>query len=727
MGLLKVSPLKHLNKLVENESLEPLLGWGFRMAVAAIVPVIWGLATGNMQQASWIALTAECICWMELKGGIAQRVRVLTIATILALASGAIGSVTGNSVLISVVVMLFVGILAGLFKNLGERGNGLALCVSVLFIISNAYPTHVISDLNERLLLILIGGCWTFLVSMVFSGFMPVGQPYRRSVALIWRANAQLMAIISKGWDGASVRSNIRNIYGKETEVRTAINSSLHFYGTLADQVNKTEKEKYQLAQLRKTTALVATNLISISEEIERIKIREATPELRIKLNDTFKVMEQTLDRMAVFVVSLKAEEELLINSRLTRLKQTIAILKGHKAGDTQISSDILNRIVQLVERVIRLIEASLSRLENLGSDLPAFRSYSLVKTLLVLHPKHWLRNIRLLFNLQTNNTRYALRSALAACIGLFVYKRLQLSYGFWIPFTSLMVVQPYFTATFKKAIDRVLGTVTGGVFGWILILLPAGVYAKEIMLFFSFLFMVYFTRKRYPVAVFFITLSVVLLFDVEEEIDAKLIMVRALFTVMGAGLGIAAGFLLFPYWDRKWLPVFLSDAIQSNYQYFIATFYSKEENNWVKHKRNAETKNSNAFDSFSRYLNEPVGGKRQFLAYYQLLHHSVRITRELNNINLELEHLEEAGNSGIDDAISKIDEGEELIVQCLYWFNENVKSLKKLHPDVRIRIDETVLNTDMVNRLTIHQKVYLNKLLAELKIFHEDINHLKG
>src|SRR5690606_27351339 len=130
--------------LLQKEAFEPTLVWGLRMAIAAVVPVIWGVATDNMEAASWITLTAEAICFIELKGNFALRFRVLAAGTVLAFLFAALGSAIGANIWLSVVCMFGVGFVSGLFKNLGDRGSGLANCVYIIFIFTNAYPATTI-------------------------------------------------------------------------------------------------------------------------------------------------------------------------------------------------------------------------------------------------------------------------------------------------------------------------------------------------------------------------------------------------------------------------------------------------------------------------------------------------------------------------------------------------------------------------------------------------------
>jgi uncharacterized membrane protein YccC len=325
-----------------------------------------------------------------------------------------------------------------------------------------------------------------------------------------------------------------------------------------------------------------------------------------------------------------------------------------------------------------------------------------------------------LLFNFNTFTTRYAARAALAATIAMFIYKWFDIYKGYWLPFSVIIVLQPYFGATFRKAIERIVGTVAGGLVGGLLLKVHTGTYLNEVLLCISFVLMVYYLRRNYAIAVFIVTLNLVLLFNLEADLKPIVLYTRALATIGGCGLAVLAGFAFLPHWDKKWLPVHLANAIDRNYRYFISTFFSSGvDNDWLKHKRQTESDNSNVFDSFNRYMSEPSVKKKHYANYYQLITHNVRITRELNNIHLEQDARkgEKLGNAGSSQ--------QELINDCLQWFNKNIEMLKAIDPNINVKAlapDETYRTHFS---LTEAQELYLNKLQIELQEMYYDLEKL--
>lgn len=710
-------PYRKIERLMQAQALEPSLSWGFRMAIAAIVPLLWGVATAQQHAASWITLTAECICWVELKGSFGQRMRMLLAGTFLAMMFSIMGSVSGDLLWLSVALMLPVGFLSGLFKNLGDRGSSLALCVYVVFIITNAYPTHDVPQLKDRTVLILTGGLWSFVVSTFVVFFLPAQEPYRRSIALIWRANASLLQSIKKGWDGKALRSSIRDIYLKEKEVRAAIDSSLQLYERRAHEANNLQHEEYQLAQLRKATSLTGTQITALGEELEGIRQNDFSKKITAQLYSTLNALEDALLQMPIFVASLKKDEGLILAQKLSITNKSVAALRELSESDT-LQQIKLKRIAQLIERTIRFMEKSLQHLEFMGEDEPVYSSYTMLKTWYILHPKHWLNNSKKLFKLSGPTTRYALRTAIAASFAMLVYKWFSINHGYWLAFTAMIIVQPYFGATFKKALDRILGTITGGFVGGILVHLHTGLHLKELLIFVCSIGMVYFIRKKYAVAAFFITVNLVLLFDVEESVDNSIILMRAICTLGGAAIAIIAGFALLPDWDKKWLPIHLAKAIHSNHDYFIHSFFVPNSHAvWTNNKREAEISNSAAFDSFNRYMQEPGFAKKPYIPFYQIIMRNVHITRALNNIHLEIDTVKKAEPNPTQ-------EQDILIENCELLFAEIINSITVFYKGEN-KITSSFTPTLSHLALSTHQMFYLNKLHYELTQINKDLTDL--
>lgn len=687
------------------------------MAIAAMVPLIWGLYTGHLVEAGWVALMAECICWVELKGDFLHRLKLLAGSSVLAMFFALLGSVSGNMLWLSVILMAAVGFVSSLLKNIGNRGSGLAICVYALFIFCNAYPTEGLPELKERTILVGAGVVWNAVAALVSSLFIPAQRPYRRSIAMIWKSIAELAGTVSKGWEGLGPRSNEHDLYQKEKGIRAAIDASLDLFEKLAHESTEKDGHEHTLAQVRKAAAIAGAQMMTMTEELQGVHRRQLQRSTSIKIFTLIRAMQQTFDRLAVYTVAGEPAEELILRSRINRLYKLSAMLKNHLDEAEPEQGRHLQRFVQLAERNAKVMEAAMRHLKDIVDERSMIRSYSLMKTIFILHPKYWLRYIQILFNFSTFTARYALRSAIAAAVAMFIYKFWNIDHGYWIPFTLMIVTQTYFGATFTKARDRVIGTVAGGLVAGLFLRLPTGLYLQEALLFITFIPMVVYLRNRYSLAAFFITVNLVLLFNINRELSNTLIITRALSTVAGSAIAIIAGFALLPTWDKKYLPSYIAKAMYTNYTYFIAIAFEGEQVSWTKHKRKAESANSNAFDSFNRYMDEPSFRKKPFAIFYYIITHNIRITRELNNIQLE---------QGTEQNANKADVAKQraLLQEVLDWFNGNLSLLRTLDPegDYQVVVEQLKEQPTVLN---YHQEVYLEKLLVELKGISSDVKIL--
>jgi uncharacterized membrane protein YccC len=274
--------------------------------------------------------------------------------------------------------------------------------------------------------------------------------------------------------------------------------------------------------------------------------------------------------------------------------------------------------------------------LGKLGGEKPFYRSPSMLRLVLALHPRHWWSAVRLLVSPQSSTLRYAGRIALVSAFAMGVYHAAEIPRGYWLPLTVIVVAQPYFGATLKKARERVLGTVVGAVLGGLLLLIPTGIFLREAALAATSALMVFYARKNYSAASVFVTVTLVLVLSTTEEANVRVLLIRTLCTAAGAGLAVAAGFLLLPTWDKASLPQVMATAFAGVYDYFIVTFFGEGTDGWTAAKRRAERATATAFDALTRYLAEPGATKRTAGAHFGTLAHLVRMTHELNALHLQ-------------------------------------------------------------------------------------------
>ena len=203
--------------------------------------------------------------------------------------------------------------------------------------------------------------------------------------------------------------------------------------------------------------------------------------------------------------------------------------------------------------------------------------------------------------------------------------------FAHWLTITVALTMQPYFAATWQRLLERVGGTLLGGLLGAAVSFLPATPLAKALML--VPLSVVGFSVRQVSYGAFIACLTplVVVLFDVAVpgHSDATIAAMRFLYTVAGGVLAIGACALLWPSWEPDRLVTEIKAALRAFGAFADAGFaYSLgdgPQQTVAQARRSAGVANNNLEASLSRALQEPGRHLRPELASGLLIDAALR------------------------------------------------------------------------------------------------------
>jgi uncharacterized membrane protein (TIGR01666 family) len=170
---------------------------------------------------------------------------------------------------------------------------------------------------------------------------------------------------------------------------------------------------------------------------------------------------------------------------------------------------------------------------------------------------------------------RHALRLSLGLVVGYGILQAFHLDKGYWILLTVLFVCQPSYSATRRRLVQRMLGTFAGILIGvpvlWFFpeLHLQLGIMGLAAFLFFTQV------RSNYSAAVCFITLYVLMAFNLLDGIGFAILGPRLLDTLLGCLLSYALVAWLWPDWQYKRLPTLIANSLSANAKYLSAVLAS--------------------------------------------------------------------------------------------------------------------------------------------------------
>jgi uncharacterized membrane protein YccC len=231
---------------------------------------------------------------------------------------------------------------------------------------------------------------------------------------------------------------------------------------------------------------------------------------------------------------------------------------------------------------------------------------------------------------------RYTLRLTVLTLAGVAAFKLLDVPHGYWLPFTIVVVLQPDYGATRQRAVQRTLGTLAGSIFASAVLWCEPSARTSLAVIGASVFIFGYSVRRHYPVAIFFVTVFVVLMMEMGGTPDAAIAIERVVATALGGILAVVAAAIFWPLWERERFSPILSEALRANADYLEKLAQGLAEGVDVHDeaaalKRAAESSNAAVFASLKRMFGDPKNQREGIERAAAVANGNQRLTRIFN------------------------------------------------------------------------------------------------
>lgn len=624
---------------LERERLQPDLNRAGRCVVAFMVPILAASLWHLPIEASFAAIAAQNIAIVDVRGSYPLRLSLLlTMAAVLAGATW-LGSASTSHLFLVLGSVVFVTLAGGVWRHLSaDYGASLATASALLFLIALVQPDGAALR-HEHFLSALAGGVWGVLVQVALWPFR-AQHPRRRVVADSWLAVSDLVeAMVPQ--DGSNHQIRHRRLAERQAEVRTALDHATALL-TAAETARHPRPYLRQLEELNLAAARVATRMVAFNTAFETMMERADFAALAPSFAPIFTSLVNTTRTVALTVVSRQPSHLAACEVRLLRLGHLLQALQDRVLTQTHQSADsaqlgfILRQIADLLPATQQALRATIDR----ADEHTAF-------SVELFDLQTWtLRPLASTLNLQWRSDRtlirFIARSMVLQLIGVFVFKFFGLARGYWFPLTMLVVLQPDYGATRMRAGQRVVGTLVGGILASVLLWLPLppamllGAMAITIAGF------AFWLKRNYTVAVFFITLFVVLVTETSTKITIAFTLERLAATAAGGILALLAAHLFWPVWERQRLPALLAQGLRASRE-FVRVLGDRLADGGsfdaeaIAAKRAVEVSNSIVFTSLQRMSGDPQNQQASIETAAALANGNQRLTRALTVVAVHL------------------------------------------------------------------------------------------
>jgi uncharacterized membrane protein YccC len=226
------------------------------------------------------------------------------------------------------------------------------------------------------------------------------------------------------------------------------------------------------------------------------------------------------------------------------------------------------------------------------------------------LAPPDALPSLRDVLSRDSAELRHALRVALVATAAQLLATALRLERSYWVTVTAIIVLQPHAVNTVRRALQRVGGTVIGGIAAAVIARLVHHGSVLVPLLFVMASVGVALRRINYAVFAALITPVFVLLAEVNAG-NAHLTRVRVLDTVLGGALALVGAMALWPTRDLDRMPSLVAAVLRANQAYLEAILGGKPPAAVVAARRRIGLATANAEAALQRLIGEAAPAAR--------------------------------------------------------------------------------------------------------------------
>ncbi len=283
---------------------------------------------------------------------------------------------------------------------------------------------------------------------------------------------------------------------------------------------------------------------------------------------------------------------------------------------------------------------------------------------------------------------RHAIRMSVVLCAGYAFIQFTGMHHGYWILLTSLFVCQPNYNATRRRLALRIIGTLAGILLGLPILYFVPSLEGQLILIVISGVLFFAFRTVQYAHATMFITLLVLLCFNLLGE-GYEVAAPRVYDTLLGCAIAWAAVSFIWPDWKFRQLPMVVSKTLNADCRYLDAILvqYHQGKDNSLPYRiarRDAHNSDAELASVISNMAADPKADKTLQEAAFRLLCLNHTLLSYISALGAHRERLENTAvldllNDAVcyvDDALHQAPQDNQRVAQALSALSNRIQAL---------------------------------------------------
>ncbi|HWJ90682.1 MAG TPA: FUSC family membrane protein [Flavisolibacter sp.] len=646
---------------------------GFRAAFAILLPALAGSYLGFFDAGLTISLGAMCASLTDAPGPVLQRRNGMLFCMAFAFLVSIATSFAQANVVTMGIEIAVVSFFFSMFNVYGSRATSVGNAAILVMILTMDKPVEG-QEILPHAFLIFGGGLYYLGLSLLLHTI----RPYRIAQRALGDCIREIAVYLSIKADFYDVNSDLAANYRRLVAQQVVVNEK---QDAVRELFFKTRRIVEESTPDGRRLVLTFVETVDLFEDITASyydydllrKQFQHTGALEL-IEASLKKTVRELDAIGVAIQANAAfHAGFDYDAELRDLKSNIDLITKNDSAN----SIVLKKILVNLRRMLNELKAIR---EYFGGEMTSGRErldHAHFVSHQSLDPRIFWNNL----SLQSSVFRHSLRVTIA-CVAGFIIARV-LAYGhhsYWVLMTIAFMLKPAFSLTKQRNIERIVGTLAGGVIGvLILVFIPN----KSVQFAFMVVFMIAtysFMRIQYLLMVICTTPYILILFSFLGTAYRSVAQERIFDTVLGCAIAFSASYFLFPSWESGQLKTYMNGIVKANANYLekILKALCGNQVTMLEYKlarKDVYLNSANLSAAFQRMLSEPKSKQRnseqvhQFVVLSLILYSNIAtvatslIGKEPRNHDPKLIRSVKRSLSLLAQIVEKID-GKPVVIQ---------------------------------------------------------------
>lgn len=539
---------------------------GLRITLGVLLPSLIFYQLDLLPIGLTISLGAFCVSIADNPGPVLHKRNGMLFCNVFVFLTAVLtGFVNQNPIMVGLEIVILC-FFYSMFSVYGNRASSIGTAALLTMILTIDDNVIVSSGVWRHALCILTGGVWYMLLSLLFSQI----QPYRLAQQALGECIREISVFVRIKADFYDQGTDYDENYKKLVAQQVLVHQHQDAVRELLFKSRLMVKESTNAGRL---LILVFVDIIDLFEQAmathydyQAIRNTYGKTEALNGFKQVIIKFSEELENLSYFITSNEKPDRLYhYKAELEKLKLSI-----DKVEELNINNLVLKKILINIRNMASRIRKIYNYYDNEQLSGISIRSPEDLNKF-VSHQDFDFKILKENLTPDSSIFRHSVRVALMCLLGFVVSKLFPFGHhSYWILLTILVILKPAYSLTKERNVQRLIGTLCGGLAGALIL-----IYVRDQTALFVFLliFMVgaySFQRLNYIVSVLFMTPYILILFSFLGENNLNIAQERIIDTFIGSFIALTASYLVLPNWEFTQLGNFMREALKANYYYLL-------------------------------------------------------------------------------------------------------------------------------------------------------------